>query len=500
MEDRREGTRGDGWIAVVLGLAYLGLYSLTLCPVVYWYDSAEFVTAAFTLGIPHPPGYPLYTLIGHVFTWLPIDPALAINWMSAVFAAVTVGLTFLICRRLGIGRAPSLVGAATLGGGKLFWANAVVAEVYCPGLAFTALVFYLLLKARDESRLGPTFLAAWVAGLGMGVHMSIATLGLGFALLVWAHDTPIDTPSDLRRLVHRDDVVRRLGRGLSAFGMTALGSLIFLYLPLRAAQSPPLNFGNPSSWDRFKWVVSGGTYKGWFVNDLGTAARLGALFEAFREQLLLVGVAVAVVGVLWLWRRRPLECLAMLLMAIGNVGFFFRYEVHDLAVFFLPTTMLACCFVAAGAHALIWGIGRVVTAGRARAMRRLVTAALLAFAFVLAVGNYRAVDMSHFSETEQYIDSMVSELPEGAIVLNFTTPPEWKLDAVFGMYTQKVLGARADVEVVNVVARGPAVVGAAFASGRPVFAYVPVPILMQRFALEPDGPVFRVLPRSASSP
>ncbi|MEM7135904.1 MAG: DUF2723 domain-containing protein [Myxococcota bacterium] len=500
MEDRGEGTRGDGWIAMVLGVVYLGLYGLTLCPIVYWYDSAEFVTAAFTLGIPHPPGYPLYTLIGHVFTWLPIDPALAINWMSAVFASVTVGLTFLICRRLGLYRAPALVGAATLGGGKLFWANAVVAEVYCPGLAFTALVFYLLLEARDRSRLGLTLLAAWVAGLGLGVHMSIATLGLGFALLVWAHDTPVAAPGDLRRLLRRDGVARRLGRSLSALGLTALGSLIFLYLPFRAAQSPPLNFGNPSSWDRFKWVVSGGTYKGWFVNDLGTATRLGALFEAFREQLLLLGVVLALVGVLWLWRRRPLECLAMLLMSVGNVGFFFRYEVHDLAVFFLPTTMLTCCFVAAGAQALVFGIGRVVTTGRALAMRRLVSAALLAFAVVLAVGNYRSVDMSDFSETEQYIDSMVSELPEGAIVLNFTTPSEWKLDAVFGMYTQKVLGARADVEVVNVIARGPGVVGAAFASGRPVFAYVPVQVLAQRFVLEPEGPAFRVLPRSVSKP
>lgn len=481
----------DGFVAAALGSGYFVLYLLTLCRTVFWYDSAEYVTAAATLGIPHPPGYPLYAIIGHLFTRLPIDPALAVNAMSATFAAVAVALTYLVCRRLGVGRAAASVGAATLGGGKLFWANAVIAEVYCPALAVVALVLYLLFRSRDEHSFRLTALAALIAGLGLGIHLSIATLGLGLALLVWAFGTPVERPMDLGRLLAREGLRTRAWRSLAAATMAFLGSLVFLYLPLRAAQDPPLNFGNPSSLERFWWVVTGGTYKGWFSQDLDLLVRAMAIAEAFNEQFLFVGSALAIVGVIRLWNRRPLESVALVSMAAGNVGFFFRYQVHDLAVFFLPTTLIACCFVAAGAQSLIDAVPRAATKERAPALRKLTMAALMVFAGSLALGNYRAVDMSRFKETDQFIAALVGSLPERAIILNYTTPPEWKLDAVFGMYVQKVLKQRTDVEVV--IAVDPRVAPSALRSGRPVYAYAPIARLARSFELVPEGPLFRVL-------
>jgi hypothetical protein len=79
----------------------LAIYWNTMCPTVFWYDSAEFVAAAHTLGIPHPPGYPLYSIVGHLFSYLPGDPAWTINLLSAVSAALTVGLSYYVVRRLG---------------------------------------------------------------------------------------------------------------------------------------------------------------------------------------------------------------------------------------------------------------------------------------------------------------------------------------------------------------------------------------------------------------
>jgi hypothetical protein len=491
MVEARHTNKRDGVVALALGAAFFSLYLLTLCRTVFWYDSAEYVTAAVTLGIPHPPGYPLYTLIGHVFTWLPIEPAVAVNLMSATFAAIAVGLTYLVCRQLDVDRVPSGVGAATLGGGKLFWANAVVAEVYCPALAVVALVIYLLLRSRREGRFCLTVLAAFLAGLGLGIHLSIATLGLGLVLLVWSYGTPIARPRDLRALFAGTGFWDRARRSLAAGAAAFSGSLVFLYLPIRAAHNPLLNFGNPSNFERFKWVVTGGTYKGWFRPDLDSMARAVAIAEAFTEQLLFVGAGLAVVGVVWLWKRRPLACIAFALMAAGNIGFFFHYQVHDLAVFFLPTTLLLCCLVGAGTHSLIVAVARVVTANRASAIQTLTKGALIVFAGALALGNYRAVDMSDFRETEKFIDAMVRTLPDRAVILNYTTPPEWKLDAVFGMYVQKVLRQRTDIDIV--VTLGPELVHSALQSGRPVYAYVPVAELVHGFELTQDGPLFRVL-------
>jgi hypothetical protein len=86
---------------------------------------------------------------------------------------------------------------------------------------------------------------------------------------------------------------------------------------------------------------------------------------------------------------------------------------------------------------------------------------------------------------------MVSTLPNRAVILNYTTPPEWKLDAVFGMYVQKVLGQRTDVEIA--VTLGPELVYSALQSGRPVYAYAPVAQLVRGFELAEHGPLLRVL-------
>ena len=115
MPELSAAKKWDAAAALGLGAAFFALYLRTLCPTVYWYDSAELVTAAVTLGITHPPGYPVYTWLGHLFTWLPLDAAVAVNAMSAAFGAAAVGLVFLLGRRIGLGRGPSAVGAATLG-------------------------------------------------------------------------------------------------------------------------------------------------------------------------------------------------------------------------------------------------------------------------------------------------------------------------------------------------------------------------------------------------
>ena len=80
----------DRIAVAVLLIATAVLYGSTLCPTGYWYDSAEFSAHALTLGVPHPPGYPLYTMVAHLFTWLPGEAALGVNRMSAVFGVGAV--------------------------------------------------------------------------------------------------------------------------------------------------------------------------------------------------------------------------------------------------------------------------------------------------------------------------------------------------------------------------------------------------------------------------
>lgn len=487
MECRRSITPRDRLHGAALGLGFLGLYLATLCRTVFWYDSAEYVTAAYTLGIPHPPGYPLYTLLAHAFTWLPIDPVTAVHAMSAVFGALTVSLVYVIGRQLGVSVLGATLGAVLLGASELFWANAVVAEVYCPAMAVLALVIVLLLAGRRSSHRRYAFAAAFVAGLGLGIHFSIATCGLGLAWLVWAADTP---SLGWRAAFARDSSRRRILTCLGAAAATLLGTLVFAYLPLRAAMDPPLNMGDPSTWEQFRWHITGGNYGAWF-GGVDPFVRSVNIVWMFLDQFLVLGALLGAVGAIALLHHRTIEGVAFVAMISGNLAFFFDYRVHDLEVFFFPSMLVLAVLAGVGADAVLDRTARVVSPERVTAMTRLLRGAWIVLMISMVLGNYRSVDLSDFDGAQVFLDEASATLPPDAIIVNFTTPDEWKYDAVFGMYGQKVLGVRPDVEVLGVTELSA--VDVALRTGRPVYVYVDHPVLSERHRVVAEGPLFRVL-------
>ncbi len=482
--------RSSWIIGAALTAGYLGLYLLTLCPTVFWYDSAEYAAAARTLGIPHPPGYPVYTLVGHLFTWLPSsDPAWPLNLMSAVFGAGAVGLTFTVIRQLGARPLAAACGAASLGSSALFWNQCIIAEVYAPGLFVLMLVLLLVLRGLAANRGGLLVLAAAVAGIGLGVHLFIATCGLGLGLLVWSLGDwrSITRPGELRLLLSRQHLGRRAKVALACLGATALGSCVYLYLPLRSAMNPLMNFGDPSSPERFLWVVTGGNYKGWFLQDYPLGERALQVATILYDQLLVVGVALAAAGLVHTARRAPALALGLLLMAAGNLYFFFNYRVHDLEVFFLPAVAILCVLVGLGVD-LAWS---AIDARTARQLpRRLARVALLAFPLSLTAANFGTVDLSGYTAARDYGEELCAQLPRRAVIINFTTPPEWKNNAVFSSYFQAALGRRRDVVVVELSALE---VLDLLVKGRRVYAYYPVKQLVGLFELRKEGALYRVV-------
>lgn len=461
----------DAATALALAGGFSALYASTLCRTVYWYDSAELTTAAATLGIAHPPGYPVYTWIGHLFTRLPLQPALAVNAMSALFASSAVALTFALARELGIRRAPAVVAAAILGTSGLFWQNAVVAEVYCPAVAAAALVAYLLTRGANERNRALTRWGGFAGGVALGIHMSVATLGLGFAWLAWRNGR------DWKLL---------LESGVAALG----GALVFAWVPLRASQAPPLNVCNPSNPEQLAWYLTGGAYRNWFTEDplaIDRAVRIGG---SFADQLTWIGVGLAALGAIGLARRHRDGAIALGLMALGNLAVFVRYGAHDVEVFLLPTTMVLCCLAGFGIQAVSEASSRVTS----RDLRVVGIATAAAFALVpisLGLANRAEADLSGFEETEPYLDGVGNTLADRAVILTFATTDEWKGYAVFGMYGQLVLGLRTDVR--HWVSPDLRQLARDFDAHPPLYAYAPVAILTHSFEIVPDGPLYRIV-------
>src|SRR5690606_25281275 len=153
-------------------------------------------------------------------------------------------------------------------------------EVYGPGLCCAFGVLTALLSAARTGRVGFVWFAWWLAGFGLGVHYFLATLGLGYVLMLFAA---------ARRI--RPDY----GDYSVATVMFMFGSTVFVLLPLRAALGAPLNFGDPRTWERFVWVVSGGTYGQFF--GVPTLERLEWFLILIVDTLTPLGVVLALVGV-----------------------------------------------------------------------------------------------------------------------------------------------------------------------------------------------------------
>ena len=128
--------RANKYGALAAGLAF-GLYWFTLAPTVMWYDMGEFAVGSGVLGIGHNSGYPLYMILGKLFTLLPIgDVAYRVNLMSAVWGSASVFLLFLIVRKTTKNDFAGFIPAVTIAVGSTFWSSAVWAEAYTLNLDF----------------------------------------------------------------------------------------------------------------------------------------------------------------------------------------------------------------------------------------------------------------------------------------------------------------------------------------------------------------------------
>ncbi|MCF7811515.1 DUF2723 domain-containing protein, partial [bacterium] len=178
-------------VALAVFFFTFAIFRSTVAPTTSFWDCGEFIAASYTLGVPHPPGAPLYLLIGRLFSMLPIagDIGLRVNLVSTLLSTITVTLLYLCIVRLArlwrgqeqsVSDKIAVYGAGVVGSlafafSHSFWFNAVEAEVYAVSMFFTALVYYFALRWLDssETSTGNRFLLLifYLVGLSSGVHL-----------------------------------------------------------------------------------------------------------------------------------------------------------------------------------------------------------------------------------------------------------------------------------------------------------------------------------------
>ena len=181
-----------GWVAFVIAAF---VYCSTIEPTASFWDCPEFITTAYKQEIGHPPGAPFFMLLGNFFTHFASDAtqvAKMVNTMSALLSAVCILFLFWtithLARKLIISdwkemttskliaiEASGMVGALIYTFSDTFWFSAVEGEVYAFSSAFTAVVFWLILKWEDHADEPHSdrwlVLIAYMTGLSIGVHL-----------------------------------------------------------------------------------------------------------------------------------------------------------------------------------------------------------------------------------------------------------------------------------------------------------------------------------------
>ncbi|MCC7142873.1 MAG: DUF2723 domain-containing protein [Candidatus Eisenbacteria bacterium] len=212
------------WIGAALVLLITQIvYTQTMTITSPFWDSGEFIATSYILGIPHPPGTPLYVLIGRIFTLFPFFPEIAtrVNWLSALASSVAAMFSFLVVAELfrfwrradvarggqdtathvsdhqiqggdWIGFFGGLVAALFTAFSRTFWDNAIEAEVYSLSSALMMLAVWMVLRwARTSGahgvRNGWFLLLYYLICLSMGIHLGtfLVLPGIILFMLLW---------------------------------------------------------------------------------------------------------------------------------------------------------------------------------------------------------------------------------------------------------------------------------------------------------------------------
>jgi Protein of unknown function (DUF2723) len=417
------------------------LYLLTAAHDVVGGDTPEFLVASRTLGVAHAPGYPLLTVLGYVFSWVPVGSiAFRIGLLAVLCSTATVALVYVTVWRLTVRRWAAAAAGLALACTPLFWTWSLQAEAFPLDNVLAALAVLLLVCWHQHTHRRRYLLgAAFVFGLAVANQQTAVLLAPAFVWMMW---------------LHRQDLSReRRTIGYAAIAVV-IGFLPFLYVPLAALGHSPTNWDYVRSVSAFWRLFFRGDYGG--LTSQGGGAPTGSNVAVRTVYLargfgLVVGI-FAVVGIVDAFRRmRWYFWFVVLGVGFTGIGFLIISDVdptNDIGLYVLERFFLLPLVVAAPLVGLGVAWLGVLIADRRRSTdlsrsTAAVAAVVVAASLILVGVNYSAINVSNDHVTGNYARDVITGLRPHTIL--FATGDE---GATAELYTTSVVGVRPDVTVI----------------------------------------------------
>ena len=396
---------------LLLVLSLFGIYLFTMAPGLTWAnngsDGGDLITAAYTSGIVHPTGYPLYLLIARLFQFIPIGSlAYRTNLMSAVFTALSAALIYGIVTRTlneqGHKQAwlAALISGYAFGLAPLVWSQAVITEVYALHAFLTALILYLFVTVFQNVKIITLERIRGLA-LGLAIGNHVTTIFMLPLILISRNEVNLDSP--------KSRSPSSLIRHLVWF---SIGLSIYLTLPLRALTTPPMNWGNPITLKRLWWLVSGELYRSYYLqfsfSDI--LGRIQAWASMLPQQFGWLGLVLGFTGLILYFVPSRLY-LASIWISLAYSLFAFLYSSEDSYVYLIPMYVSFAIWIGLGAGNLSKSLPfhyTVVSWG--------VFLLLIGYFVFRVLGYVDQVDASKDLRAEKFGRQVMAEVPKDTLV------------------------------------------------------------------------------------
>lgn len=416
------------------------VYMLTLAPDVHFTDSGELASVATSLGIAHPTGYPLFTLVGYLWAnILPWAPIYNLNLMAAFATAASSMMLFLSLSTLFAKfRVISKVAhhtsdvknhllALLISFGYSFslttWQQATSVEVYSLQLLLINTFIYILIKAYYSEEKSDIYLilSGFILGLGFANHLTSFMLIPAGLIIFFSKTKNMKSNSRYKLLLY-------------VVGATLLGVLLYLYLPIRSAQSPMFNWGEVHrSFDKFMYHVTGAQYQVWMFNDSAASKENFKLFfELIPSQLTWIGVLFLFYGFYVLYRGNKTIFWALISTAILCVLYSMNYSIHDIDSYFVTAYVVLFLIVGLASKQLInYQVNLVYL-----------------FAFIPLFNlysHYETNDLSNDKTVSEYYRLVTESAEQEAIIIS----AQWDFWVSAFWYKDKIEGKRQDITLIE---------------------------------------------------
>ena len=453
------------YFALITSVFVFIVYLFTLAPSVIQIDSGELAAVQAIPGIAHPTGYPLFTMLGYLFSLIPspFSKIYHLNLLAALYSAAAAGIfTFtskFILDNLNSFKTVklqktrkktkvkpevefielnenqkiifSVIAGLTLAFSKTFWFQSTSVEVYSLHLLLISLIILFLLKAfvhnstDNLSLRNPWIVFALGLALGFSNHMTTLLILPGTAYLYFNKER--FSSQSFRKLI------------LMIFSFLILLVVIYSYLPIRASQNPQLNWGNPVDPERILRHISGFQYQVWLFSSTEAAKKQLEYFITNLPSEYFLTLLIAAIGLIISFIKAKKFFIFNLITFITAVVYSINYDISDIDSYFLLAYISLAFFNLFG----LMKIYQVLNANKINQIA--VLAVLLLFPVSQFIKSFPEVNQSKTVVYENYTKALLNSVSDNAMILSY----QWDYFISASYYFQFVENFKPEVAIVD---------------------------------------------------